>query len=448
MQQLQLEFKNVPTDVQSLQVCSSTNSELNRDQSLSVQNKVLDCNNLDGVQLKQASGLKVNVLVLSKQGKPLMPCSCSKARKLLKGGRAKIIKRIPFTIQLNFECENKTQDVTLGIDSGYKHMGFSCTTDKRELVSAEIQINDRTKKHLENKRIYRKNRRYRLWYRKPRFSNRKRKEGWLPPSTQRNFDIHLNLINRIKKVLPITKTIIEVGKFDIAKLDNLEIQGIQYQQGTLYQYRNRIAYLLAREHGKCQYCGEKHKENDGWRLHHIYGHDHERSSDWALVHENCHHELHEKHFEYKLRDKPSESFKDSTFMNIIRCRFIKLGYDVTYGYETYQKRIELGLEKSHINDAFVISGTNQVRCRPFHIERKRRHNRCLQLNRKKFKRSIRTHIYKIQPKDLIWYEKKQYRVIGIMTRGRYVKVENYTHAIVIKKIEKIYNFHGFAWQLI
>ena len=69
-----------------------------------------------------------------------MPCKEAKARKLLKECKAKVIKRTPFTIQLLFECENQTQDITLGIDAGSKVVGLSATTEKQEMYSAEAEI--------------------------------------------------------------------------------------------------------------------------------------------------------------------------------------------------------------------------------------------------------------------------------------------------------------------
>ena len=106
MQTLQRELKNIPTDA-SL-VCSSISDELNREETLSAHSKVLICNNPEVNQHQlQTGGLKVKVFVLNINGEPLMPCSNAKARHLLQGGRANVVKRIPFTIKLNFECENK-----------------------------------------------------------------------------------------------------------------------------------------------------------------------------------------------------------------------------------------------------------------------------------------------------------------------------------------------------
>ena len=105
MQKLQVKLKNVPTNT-SL-VCSSTSLQLNKEETLSVVDKVLDCNNPEVNQVQQTErSLKAKVFVLNKQGKPLMPCSYAKSKRMIKKGCAKVVKKIPFTIQLNFDCEN------------------------------------------------------------------------------------------------------------------------------------------------------------------------------------------------------------------------------------------------------------------------------------------------------------------------------------------------------
>ena len=80
------------------------------------------------------------VYVINVHGNPLMPCKEAKARKLLKTNKAKIVKREPFTIQLLFECENQVQNITLGVDTGSKHIGLSATTNKKELYAADVEL--------------------------------------------------------------------------------------------------------------------------------------------------------------------------------------------------------------------------------------------------------------------------------------------------------------------
>ena len=91
-----------------------------------------------GNLLQHIGGLKDMVYVLNINKKPLMPCTEAKARKLLKQNKAKIVKRNPFTIQLLFECEDKTQPVNLGFDAGSKHIGVSANTEKKVLYEADV----------------------------------------------------------------------------------------------------------------------------------------------------------------------------------------------------------------------------------------------------------------------------------------------------------------------
>ena len=447
MQKLQLELKNVPGDAS--QVPCSTNSPLNRDTYLSVGSKVLDCNGLDGNLRQRTGGSKSKVYVLNKDGNPLMPCSSCKARHLLNEGKANVNKRMPFTIQLKWQCEGNIQNTILGIDSGAKFIGFSAISAKKELMSGEVKIDDRMSKRLDNRRMYRGNRRNRLWYRKPRFNNRvsSKKKGWLPPSIQRKYDTHLNLIGKIKNILPVSDIIIEVGNFDIQKLNDPMIEGTGYQQGSMYQYGNRISYLLAREKGKCQYCGKIYKKGDSWRLHHIWGKQKDRPEDWALLHKSCHIKLHELKQENVLRKKKSKSYKSSTFMNIIKGRFIQdIDCSLIFGYKTFVDRCNLGLEKSHVNDAFMIAGDGrQKRTMPFEIMQHRKNNRCLQKNRKGFSPSIRRQRYPIQPNDLVKIDNKWCETKGTHCKGERVVVDK--KSINIKQIENVFCTGTLNWKI-
>ena len=453
MQKLLLKLKNVPTNT-SL-VCSSTNSQLNKDENLSVENIVLDNNNpevnqSDFKSQKQELRLPVKVYVLNMRGNPLMPCSPRKAKILLKEKKAKVVKRIPFTIQLTIATGETKQEVVLGIDTGFSFIGFSTISEKQELISGTVKLDNNMSKRLLEKSMYRKGRRNKLWYRKPRFLNRKRKDGWLPPSIERRFQTHINLIEKIKRLLPISKIRIEVANFDIQKIENPEIEGKEYQQGTMYEYRNRIAYLISREKGKCQYCNKEYQQNNNWRLHHIFGKIKDRPKDWALLHESCHKEIHEKHLEKVLQSKKSKSHKESTFMNIVKWKFKEIysEAEITFGNITFQDRIELNLEKSHINDAFIIAtGKNQSRINPFEIIQKKRNNRCLQINRKGYKPAIRRQRYKYQPMDLIKINNRIYEVKGIHSYGTQIQLRDRINNIINKSIKKLNSYHFYQGTL-
>jgi len=450
MQKLKQRRKtNTPTSAS--QARSNCDLQLNKDQSLSVASLKTCSNNPEVNQRQRGGGLNVNVLVLSIEGKKLMPCKPAKARKLLAAGKAKVVRQFPFVIQLNFECENQVQEITGGMDKGYKHIGFSFVTEKKELVSGEVTLDSKTKDRLTEKRMYRRGRRNKLWYRKPRFLNRKKKENWLPPSTQRRIDAHVRLFEIYCKYLPVSKVNLEIANFDIQKMNNSEISGTDYQQGSLYGYENTKAYILERENGKCQLC-EKGFDKNGWHLHHIIERSNSGSNNptnLALLHKDCHKKLHKK----GLKLKKNREYKGSTFMNISK-NFIINGLqeqfgevNLTYGYITKVKRIENNIEKTHANDAFVIAGgTTQERCKQTTIIQKHRNNRAIQLNRNGFYPSIRKQRYGIQPKDLVWIDGKKHKAVGIQNKGAYVKVENSKKVFATKNIEKIFNFGSFAYN--
>lgn len=140
------------------------------------------------------------VYVLNKHGKPLMPCSSCKARKLLKQGKAKVKRTEPFTIQLLYGSTGYTQDITLGIDAGSKHIGVSATTKKKELYTADVEIRNNIVDKLSTRRQYRRSRRNRKTrYRKPKFQNRvkSKHKGWLAPSIESKINSHFRVVKDV-----------------------------------------------------------------------------------------------------------------------------------------------------------------------------------------------------------------------------------------------------------
>jgi 5-methylcytosine-specific restriction endonuclease McrA len=340
--------------------------------------------------------------------------------------------------------------VSLGIDTGYKHIGFSAVTKTKEIVSGEVLLDGKTSKRLTERRMYRRNRRSRLRYRKPRFSNRKTPKGWLPPSIKRRLDTHINMITKLKKLTPVKKVTIEIGAFDIQKLMNPEIYGKEYQQGDLYGYNNLKAFLFYREHGKCQLCGKKIVKSEKAHLHHIKHRSEtgtNRPSNIALLHDGCHGKLHKNGLYNKLKE-PKE-YKAETFMSVMADRLKKvLNCNVTYGHETATKRNALGIEKSHVNDALVIAGgVDQERCLPYKVEQKRINNRVLQTNRKGFIPSIRRQRHKIQNRDFVWISDKKYSCGGVASRGAEVYYFDGIEKkqISSKKVGKFYSTGSLMW---
>ena len=205
----------------------------------------------------------MKVFVLNKHGKPLMPTKERKARILLKDGKAKIVKCIPFTIQLNYGSSGYKQPITLSVDAGYQKIGFSAVTDKEELLSSEVTLLSGMSKRITEKAMYRKQRRQRKQHRKERFDNRRKKKGTLAPSIQHKFDTHLRLIDLIQSILPITRIVIETSNFDIQKIKNPSIEGKGYQEGEQHGYWNLREYILHRDKHSCQHpdctCQAKQK---------------------------------------------------------------------------------------------------------------------------------------------------------------------------------------------
>ena len=156
------------------------------------------------------------VYVLNKNGKPLMPCNSVKARILLKQKKAKVIRREPFTIQLLHGSTGYKQAVTLGIDAGAKHIGVSASTERKELYSADVELRTNIVDLLSTRRELRRGRRNRKTrYRKARFDNRKKPEGWLAPSVMNRINAHLSAIEKVCRMLPVTTIIVETAPYPV-----------------------------------------------------------------------------------------------------------------------------------------------------------------------------------------------------------------------------------------
>ena len=302
------------------------------------------------------------VYVLNINKEPLMPCTKAKARKLLKENKAVIVDYTPFTIQLTFECENQTQDITLGVDAGSKMVGLSATTTEKELFSSEVELRTDIVDKLSTRRQNRRTRRNRLRYRKPRFLNRvsRKKKGWLAPSIEHKINTHLKVIENVHKILPITKIIVETASFDIQKIKNPNISGTEYQQGEMEGWNVR-EYILFRDNHTCQHCKGKSKDKV-LNVHHIESRKIGGNAPNNLITlcRTCHKDYHAGKINLKI--KRSQSFKDATFMGVMRWTFynrlkeIYSDVNMTFGYITKNTRITNGLEKSHRVDARCISG--------------------------------------------------------------------------------------------
>jgi len=208
------------------------------------------------------------VFVLDANRKPLTPCKPCLARKLLKLGKCKVFRLYPFSIILKKKVVQDPQPVTLKIDPGSKLTGFALLLNSNLIWVAELTHRGQAiKASLESRRSLRRNRRSRhTRYRQARFLNRTRSKGWLTPSLQHLVETTLTWVNKLSKLAPVKTIFQELVRFDLQKMENPEISGIEYQQGELQGYEVR-EYLLAKWDRRCAYCGA---ENVPLQVEHIH----------------------------------------------------------------------------------------------------------------------------------------------------------------------------------
>lgn len=313
----------------------------------------------------------------------------------IKHGEAKVVRREPFTIRLLRTSTKYLQAVSLGVDVGSRHIGFSATTEKKELYSAQVELRTDVSELLLARREFRKARRGRKhnWYRPSRWANRANDEGnaALPPSIRHKADSHIRAIRFVCKILPIAKIRVEIGKFDSQKIANPAISGVEYQQGQLAEWENLKAYAKWRDGQKCRACGRSAKDGARLEVHHIRRRADGGSDTPDNVVTLCH-ECHEAHHQgiRKLKFKRPPVHRNEAHMNsmleylreeVLR-NFDYLGIRIgfTYGYETAIARREYNIEKSHANDAFCIAQNFHARRNGYnHYFHRyvRRHNRQL-----------------------------------------------------------------------
>lgn len=306
---------------------------------------------------------------MNMRGDPLMPCTQKKARILLKEGKAVIYKYDPFTIQLTYATGETKQDCHIGIDTGSKHIGMAITSENKVLFKGEIELRQDVKSNIDTKHIYRRSRRNRKTrYRQPRFLNRKRSDKWLPPSLQNRVDHTFHWIDTFCSLVSDPILRIEVGKFDTAKMINPEINGVDYQHGQTYGFFEERYFVFARDNYTCQCCGKS--KDKILQTHHIIYRSNggtDRVDNLITVCTDCHtSKNHQKGgilYKWQEQHKKVKQYKEPPFMNAIRKRIFARypNAHTTYGSETTPHRKELGLEKTHYNDAITISGITNIK---------------------------------------------------------------------------------------
>jgi len=317
------------------------------------------------------------VFVLDTKKKPLTPCRPKRAKQLLKQGKAAVFRRFPFTLILKRELKDANPDaLRIKIDPGSKKTGIAIVNDcSGEVVfAAESEHRgQRIKSLLDSRRAGRRSRRNRKTrYRMPRFLNRTRPQGWLAPSLlSRVFNIE-TWVKKLCRFAPVKAISQELVRFDMQQMENPEISGKEYQQGTLAGYETK-QYLLEKWNRTCVYCGA---QNVPLEIEHIIPKSKggsNRISNLTLACVPCNQKKGNQPVEDFLRGRPEllkrikarakAPLKDAAAVNAARwavfnrLRATGLPVEVGSGGLTKFNRTKLNLKKSHWLDAACAGRT-------------------------------------------------------------------------------------------
>jgi 5-methylcytosine-specific restriction endonuclease McrA len=321
------------------------------------------------------------VFVLDTKQRALDPVHPGWARKLLSTGQAAVWRRFPFTIILKKEVgEAVTQPLRLKLDPGSTTTGIAIVNDASGEVVFAAELTHRGQQvnaALQNRRSVRRSRRQRKTrYRKPRFDNRKKREGWLAPSLMsRVYNIE-TWVRRLLRVCPIAALSQELVKFDLQRMENPHIAGVEYQHGTLYGCEVR-EYLLEKWGRQCAYCDAT---GVPLQIEHIVcraKHGSDRMDNLTLACEACNRKKSTQDIHEFLRHDPARlarilahtkgPLRDAAAVNSTRWvlyqRLQAFGLPVECGSggRTKYNRAARGIEKAHWTDAACVGASTPER---------------------------------------------------------------------------------------
>ena len=327
------------------------------------------------------------VFVLDTQGKALMPCTEKRARLLLARGRARVHRLVPMVIRLVDRqiASCALQPLRLKLDPGSKTTGLALVRDAQAIdtQSGEVQTcavvlnlmelvhrGKQISEALTARRQMRCRRRSSLRHRAPRFLNRgNQKSGWLPPSLQHRVDTSMAWVRRIQRWAPVTALSSELVRFDMQALQNPEISGVEYQQGTLFGYELR-EYLMEKWHHQCAYCDAT---DVPLQIEHIRPKAQggsNRAANLTLACQCCNQKKAARSIEdflakdqkrmVKILADAKKSLRDAAAVNATRCalanalKATSLPVELASGGQTKFNRATLGIPKTHALDAACV----------------------------------------------------------------------------------------------
>lgn len=304
--------------------------------------------------------------VLNGDGQPLGTTKAGRAGYLMRKGKARLVSRLPLTIQLTYIVEEPVvQEHTLALDDGAKTAGIAVVAHNQTqdivVFKGELALRGNVKHLLDKRRNRRRSRRSRLRHRQPR-SRRGDKKGWIPPSIQVRKDNVLRVAGDLCRLVPISRVVYEEGQFDTRALWDKEVA--DYQEGPNSGFENRRMAVLWRDNYTCQYCGVNCiragliAEAD-----HIIPRSRGGTNAWrnlVCACKPCNQEKGDRtaaefghpQVKGKLFKYPAHLQSGKTYVKAGLAQLAPL--EVVLGWQTCQKRKELGLEKSHANDAISI----------------------------------------------------------------------------------------------
>lgn len=345
------------------------------------------------------------IYVLGIDGVPQMPTTRMRyVKKLLNTGKARIVEKVPFTIQLKYENDAITQPLLVAEDPGRTNIGVNVLKQNGESVfvgvvetrNKEIKklMSDR-KKHRHASRRGERKVRQRLAKKhgtmvksgmlmrklpkydvdkfisckfikntEARFCNRKRKPDWLTPTVSHLVETHINIVKKISKFLPITDVAIEVNKFAFLQMENPKASGVDFQNGPLKGYDDAKSALRDMQNNKCFMC-----KNDITDYHHIVprskgGSDNIKNLVGLCP--ECHKKIHTiPEFREKLEIKKVGILKEYGALSALNqtipfiCKKLLTIYDKDHvhfctGKDTSMIRTSLGYEKTKTNQMHEI----------------------------------------------------------------------------------------------
>ena len=337
---------------------------------------------LTGASSEAVRKTSMAVFVLDYHKMPLMPCSEKRARLLLSRKRAVVHRLWPFTIRLKDRdrAASTVQPVAVKLDPGSKTTGIALVRLEQRpegevhhaLHLAELSHRgEQVHRALLQRAGYRRRRRSaNLRYRPPRFTNRRRQRGWLPPSLLSRIVNVLTWVERYRSFVPLTRMEVERVTFDTQLLQNPELTGVAYQRGELFGWEVR-AYVLAKFDYRCAYCG---RENVAFELDHIVPRSRGGSDRVSNLAASCHdcnavkgNRTASECGYPEVEARAKQPLKDAAAMNAMRYALVErlrtLGLEIhtRSGGRTRWNRDRFGMEKAHCLDALCVGELAGVR---------------------------------------------------------------------------------------